>query len=153
MHTVIPRRPLIFLATLCALVLALGAIGAYAHGGNTALVHSCVQNASGSVRIVGPNDTCRSNETPLDWPKTVSVVALRQSYPISDATGVIAFGTTAIGWQAASADFQNTVAAFAICQALDGTINYRMAQAIGLARAFCLADEKVTGGGGFVETP
>jgi collagen triple helix repeat protein len=42
-------------------------------------------------------------------------LALRQSNPISDETGVIAFGTTAIGWQAASADFKGIVVAFAIC--------------------------------------
>jgi hypothetical protein len=44
-------------------------------------------------------------------------VSLRQSYPISDATGVIAFGNTAIGWQAASSNFEDTVVAFAICAA------------------------------------
>ena len=42
-------------------------------------------------------------------------VKLRQSHPISDETGVIAFGTTAIGWQAASSDFGGAVVAFAIC--------------------------------------
>jgi hypothetical protein len=42
-------------------------------------------------------------------------VKLRQSHPISDETGVIAFGTTAIGWQAASSNFSGVVVAFAIC--------------------------------------
>ena len=42
-------------------------------------------------------------------------VKLRQTYPISDATGVLAFGTTAIGWQAASSNFEDTVSSFAIC--------------------------------------
>jgi hypothetical protein len=40
---------------------------------------------------------------------------LRQSFPIADATGVIAFATTAIGWQVASSDFTGAVVAFAIC--------------------------------------
>jgi hypothetical protein len=44
-------------------------------------------------------------------------VQLRQSYPISDASGTIAWGDTAIGWQAASSDFNDTVVAFAICAA------------------------------------
>jgi hypothetical protein len=42
-------------------------------------------------------------------------VKLRQSHPISDTTGVFAFDTTAIGWQAASSDFSGIVVAFAIC--------------------------------------
>jgi hypothetical protein len=33
------------------------------------------------------------------------MTGLIQNYPISDATGVIAFGTTAIGWQAATEGF------------------------------------------------
>jgi len=39
---------------------------------------------------------------------------LQQSYPISDASGVIAFGSTAIGWQVAASDFSN-VQAFVVC--------------------------------------
>lgn len=38
-----------------------------AHGGDTNLIHSCVKNSNGSIRIVGPNDACGSNETALDW--------------------------------------------------------------------------------------
>src|SRR2546421_7998822 len=40
---------------------------------------------------------------------------LRQTYPISDKTGTIAFGTSAIGWQVASSDFTDDVTAFSIC--------------------------------------
>jgi hypothetical protein len=40
---------------------------------------------------------------------------LIQNYPISDASGVIAWGTTAIGWQAAVENFNGTVVAFVIC--------------------------------------
>jgi hypothetical protein len=82
---------------------------------------------------------------------------LRQTYPISDATGVIAFGSSAIGYQVASSDFTDTVAAFSICAApsLAATIDveYVSAQSIGVARAFCPAGTLVVGGGGFVETP
>lgn len=42
-------------------------------------------------------------------------VSLRQSHPISDNTGVFAWGDVAIGWQVASSDFQNIVVAFIVC--------------------------------------
>ena len=41
--------------------------------------------------------------------------ALRQSFPISDTSGTIAFGTTAVGWQVASSNFSGTIVAFVIC--------------------------------------
>lgn len=86
---------------------------------------------------------------------------LRQSFPISDKTGVLAFGSTAIGWQAASSDFEDTVVAFVVCAgpALRSAIvamNYASVQTEvpdGSARAFCPAGFTVTGGGGLIETP
>ena len=39
---------------------------------------------------------------------------LQQSFPISDLTGVIAYGDTAIGWQAAADDF-SFAQAFVVC--------------------------------------
>ena len=82
---------------------------------------------------------------------------LRQTYPISDNTGVIAFGSTAIGWQAASSDFTDIVASFAICAggelASAVGVTYESSQGVGLARAYCPAGSLVLGGGGFVETP
>jgi hypothetical protein len=45
---------------------------------------------------------------------SASSAGLTQDYPISDASGVIAFGTTAVGWQVASEGF-GTVQAFVIC--------------------------------------
>lgn len=89
-------------------------------------------------------------------PGGLKAVKLRQTYPISDDTGVIAWGPNAIGWQAASSDFTDTVVAFAVCA--DVTlgakvdIQYRSAEDTGVARAFCPAGTTVTGGGGFVET-
>ena len=40
-----------------------------AHGGNgaTNIIHACVNSNSGAIRIVDANDTCRNNESPLDW--------------------------------------------------------------------------------------
>ena len=82
---------------------------------------------------------------------------LRQTYPISDATGVIAYGTTAIGWQAASSDFSDTVVSFAVCATptLGSMVSaqYISSQSTGVARAFCPAGITLTGGGAIVETP
>jgi hypothetical protein len=39
---------------------------------------------------------------------------LQQNYPISDDTGAIAYGSTAIGWQVAAADW-STVQAHVVC--------------------------------------
>lgn len=38
-----------------------------AHGGNTTLIHSCVNNTSGEIKIVGANANCPSNYRALDW--------------------------------------------------------------------------------------
>jgi hypothetical protein len=38
-----------------------------AHGGNTALIHACVNNTSGEIKIVGANSNCPSNYRALDW--------------------------------------------------------------------------------------
>ena len=51
---------------LAAAALAIGAGPAGAHGGDAALVHSCIDNA-GNVKIVAATATCKQNELPLDW--------------------------------------------------------------------------------------
>ena len=39
-----------------------------AHGGDVTLIHACVNNRNGAVRIVGASATCdASKETALDW--------------------------------------------------------------------------------------
>ena len=38
-----------------------------AHGGDPDLIHSCINNASGEVKIIGPDDTCKKNWTAVDW--------------------------------------------------------------------------------------
>lgn len=66
------RRP----AAALVLVLAMaGPLAAHAHGGDTTLVHACVNAASGVMRIVGPNDACRSPEFALDWRTAAGSVA------------------------------------------------------------------------------
>src|SRR3990172_1289184 len=56
-------RPLLVVALLGVALTAV----AYAHGSDLALIHACVNNNSGEIKIVGANETCRQNETPLDW--------------------------------------------------------------------------------------
>jgi hypothetical protein len=55
-----------------ALALAGFAPAVGAHGGDPALVHSCVNKSSGEVKIIAPNGSCKPNETALDWPRTAA---------------------------------------------------------------------------------
>jgi Collagen triple helix repeat (20 copies) len=57
-----------FYGVLCTAALAWPA-AAFSHGGNTALVHSCVKS-SGALRIVGARSKCHRGERALDWPKS-----------------------------------------------------------------------------------
>jgi Pentapeptide repeats (9 copies) len=38
-----------------------------AHGGNTAKLHTCVDDTTGAMRMVGENDTCPGGEHNVDW--------------------------------------------------------------------------------------
>jgi len=59
-------------ASIIALVFAVSLVMIVrAHGGDLSLIHSCVNNKSGAISIVGPNDTCGNNQTSLDWIKNV----------------------------------------------------------------------------------
>ena len=55
--------------------LAVSTPGAFAHGGNPALVHSCVNKSSGEVKIVSPNATCKQHENAVDWAAAAAPVA------------------------------------------------------------------------------
>jgi hypothetical protein len=55
--------------------LAVSASGAMAHGGDPALVHSCVNKSSGEVKIVSPNATCKPHENAVDWAKATAPAA------------------------------------------------------------------------------
>jgi hypothetical protein len=61
------RRGWVF-GVLCTAALS-WPVAAFAHGGNTALVHSCVKS-SGAIRIVGARSKCHRGERALDWPKS-----------------------------------------------------------------------------------
>jgi hypothetical protein len=41
-------------------------LGVAAHNGDTTKIHACV-DPSGNLRIIGPDENCRRNETALDW--------------------------------------------------------------------------------------
>jgi hypothetical protein len=43
-----------------------------AHGGDPAVIHACVKNVNGQVRIVGPADSCLPSEYSLHWPATAA---------------------------------------------------------------------------------
>ena len=45
---------------------------ASAHGGDTNKIHSCVNNNSGTIKIVSPTASCNNGETALDWNQGVS---------------------------------------------------------------------------------
>jgi hypothetical protein len=59
-----------WLALGIGVVLALTGVtpAVYAHGGDPTLIHACVNNSSGEVKIVDANASCKHNETALDWP-------------------------------------------------------------------------------------
>ena len=58
-------------ALLMALLSASTPQRAYADGGNTSLVHACVNRSTQQVRIVGPNDACNPlGEISLHWVMT-----------------------------------------------------------------------------------
>ena len=40
---------------------------AAAHGGDASKIHGCVGPVLGNLRVVGANESCRPNETALDW--------------------------------------------------------------------------------------
>ena len=52
---------------LLALALVAGTTWAFAHGGDPDLIHACVNNNSGEIKIVGPDESCKNNQYPLDW--------------------------------------------------------------------------------------
>lgn len=56
----------IFVLGYITAFLSLGIV-VYAHGGDVTLVHACVNNGNGLVRIVDPNDSCRDSENAVDW--------------------------------------------------------------------------------------
>jgi hypothetical protein len=63
----VKKLPWVFAASTVA---ALGIVAlASAHGGPpaTGIIHACVNNSSGEIKIVAETATCNGNRSPLDW--------------------------------------------------------------------------------------
>lgn len=55
---------------IVATVAALGFSGmAFAHGGDTTLIHGCINNSTQVTRVVAPNASCPSGQTARHWAK------------------------------------------------------------------------------------
>ncbi|HKG53610.1 MAG TPA: hypothetical protein VKB04_05080, partial [Anaerolineales bacterium] len=59
--------PKLLVVLAVILVSLLSATLVSAHGGNTALIHSCVNNTSGEIKIIAATANCPSNYRALDW--------------------------------------------------------------------------------------
>jgi hypothetical protein len=73
-RNIVTRSKTVRLVLGAAFVLALAWVPpvVYAHGGDPTLIHACVRNNNGDVRIVSPNTSCPNNETAVDWPGTAA---------------------------------------------------------------------------------
>jgi hypothetical protein len=85
---------LTLLRRACLVAGVLGGVGllptwAAAHGGDTSLLHACVQVSSGQLRLVMPDETCRPTEVPVDWPLSAAAAAAPSGPQVADATGAI----------------------------------------------------------------
>ncbi|MEA2626066.1 MAG: hypothetical protein QOD06_2111, partial [Candidatus Binatota bacterium] len=55
------------IAVAAASIVTLGVSRVSAHGGDMSRIHACIGKNPKDVRIVGADDICKANETPLDW--------------------------------------------------------------------------------------
>ena len=54
--------------SICIVIIVVGsATLVMAHGGEQNLIHACVHNITGSVRLIEPDGDCNRNETAVDW--------------------------------------------------------------------------------------
>lgn len=68
------RKRAVVVGSLAAAMVVSMSPMADAHGGSADKVHACVVPSSGTVRIVGANESCKTGETPLDWSHTSGTV-------------------------------------------------------------------------------
>jgi hypothetical protein len=61
-----PRRRVALLVAGIGAALVASAV-AVAHGGDASKIHACVVKDTRYLRLVMPDDTCKSNETAIDW--------------------------------------------------------------------------------------
>ena len=55
------------IATLVMAMLIGGAAVTMAHDGDVNLIHACISDNNGQIKIIGADETCGNNYTPLDW--------------------------------------------------------------------------------------
>ncbi len=55
-----------FIANIVLMLLVAASL-VRAHGGETTRIHSCINNSSGTIHIVGADGACNSNEMAVDW--------------------------------------------------------------------------------------
>ena len=82
------RMKTILFATVAALSLTLVAalpITVQADNGDTTLIHACVLNKDGSIRIVTPTTSCKNNEAPLHWVNVGRVTAIESKNTTQDS--------------------------------------------------------------------
>jgi hypothetical protein len=61
-------RRVVILTVAFITVLAVPAmVSAHGAGPTPGIIHACVNENSGTIKIVGPTDECRNNWVPLDW--------------------------------------------------------------------------------------
>ena len=60
------KRRLLIVVPLAIAVILSGTV-VLAHGGDVNLIHACVNQQSGAIKIVGANGSCKQGETALDW--------------------------------------------------------------------------------------
>jgi hypothetical protein len=72
-----------------------------AHGGDSGIIHSCVNEASGTIKIVDANDSCHYNWDSLDWnmsgPQGVPGDAGPQGEPGMSGYEVVSTGFESVG--------------------------------------------------------
>ena len=56
-------RAVLSVGAMLLVTLVIGGTWAFAHGGDPDQVHSCVNDESGSVRVVAPDGECSKKET------------------------------------------------------------------------------------------
>jgi hypothetical protein len=66
------RTGRLFLGSVFVFALAGITPAVYAHGGDSTLIHACVNTSSGEVKIVGASDSCKKHEAAVDWPATAA---------------------------------------------------------------------------------
>ena len=72
------RKPIFVVLSFAVLVIGLAVVvgRVAAHGGDSNLIHACVNDASGEIKIVDANDTCPNSSTALDWNPQHPIVVL-----------------------------------------------------------------------------